>query len=274
MEIEVLQKIIKESFCGLTKFKVRDNILEIITPLSTLNNKFVSVFIKFEKQDFIITDGGWIDYNLYEYSAFEESEDLISRLRGQYLSNYDIKITTDKQGKNYYYKKTSNYKQLTIFIYDLANFAVGIINSHSLQFKDPKEETQREDFRKNVNTFLKDYYSDKVKFKAALDDFKNIKYNAIITPNSTDIYLLSYVTGSTPYYFENDLRRSIVNFEIAEKSKYRGYIKEKITIINNECDGYNTTKSGSILSLLEEKATQAPIIWADRNKLLSIIINN
>ena len=37
---------VKSDFCELTTYKVRNNSIEIITPFSTLNNKFISVFVK------------------------------------------------------------------------------------------------------------------------------------------------------------------------------------------------------------------------------------
>ena len=46
MELVEIYEEVKKSFCGLNSFKVRGDVIEISTPFSTLNNKFVSVFIK------------------------------------------------------------------------------------------------------------------------------------------------------------------------------------------------------------------------------------
>lgn len=37
--------IIKEEFCGLTTYKLRGKTIEIVTPFSTLRNKFVSILL-------------------------------------------------------------------------------------------------------------------------------------------------------------------------------------------------------------------------------------
>jgi hypothetical protein len=269
MDIQNIKDSITETFCGLTKFKQRGNILEVITAFSTLNNKFISVFIKIESDKYVVTDAGWIDKNVYDTPIFDESEDMIKRIISSYQYNYEIKITLDNSGNAYYYKNCSNPKYVPSLIFDLANFSVGVVNSFLIQFKDPKEEKERETFRKDANIFLKQYFSDSLKINASLDDFKNIKFNAIIT-RANKLILISYVTGSTQSYFESDLRKSIVNFEITEKSKYKNNITEKLTLINNNSNGYNTEKSVPIINLLNEKTTRPPITWSEKEQLINL----
>ncbi|HLF51896.1 hypothetical protein [Flavobacterium sp.] len=268
MDIQHIKDSIKETFCGLTNFKQRENILEVITAYSTLNNKFISIFVKFEKDRFVVTDAGWIDKNIYDTPTFDESEDILKRIINNYQYNYEIKTTIDAKGNLYYYKDCISPEQLPGLIFDLANFSVGVVNSFFIQFKDPKEEKERETFKKDANIFLKQHFGKSLKVNAPLDDFKNIKFNAIVS-NGEKLVLISYVTGSTQHYFESDLRKSIVNFEITEKSKYKNNIKEKITLINNQSNGYNTLKSGAILNLLDEKTTRPPIIWSEKEKILA-----
>ena len=85
------------------------------------------------------------------------------------------------------------------------------------------------------------------------------------------LYLITYVTGSTSYYFENDLRRSIVNFEISQKSVMRDVIKERISIINNESSGYDPIKASEIINLLSEKTSRPPINWSEKERILEYI---
>ena len=103
----------------------------------------------------------------------------------------------------------------------------------------------------------------------SLDDFQSIKFNAIINKDSK-LCLLTYVTGSTQNYFEDDLRKSIVNFEIAIKSKYKDLIKERITIINDTSDGYLPEKSSYIFELLNEKTTRKPIKWTEKEQIAEL----
>jgi len=270
MELLELYKVVKGNFCELTSYKVRGDVLEIITAFSTLNNKFVSVFIKEESGKIIVTDNGWVDLNEYETPLYEESEDIIKRILITYASTYGIKSTIDKTGVTFYYKTCSNSESLSSIVFDVANFVVGAVNSFCTQYMDAKEEKERETFRKDANAFLSSEYRAGVKFRQALEGISNIKFSAIITKKS-ELYLISYITGSTNNYFDNDIRKTIVNFEIALKSKYQDVIKERLSLINNLSDGYNTVKSASILSLLEEKTTREPIKWSEKEKIFEYV---
>lgn len=270
MDNEKVIEQIKKSFCNLTSFKERDNALEIITAFSTINNKFVSVFVTITNQKIVVTDSGWIDQNYYETPYFEESEDLIRRIISSYSLNYKVKSTLDKTGIEYYYKICNKIEEIPSAVFDLANFIVGAVNSFCIQYKDEKEEKERETFRSDANTFLKLNYNDDVKLRHYLDDYKNIKFNAIITKKSK-INLITYVTGSSPSYFENDLRKSIVNFEIAFKSKYENFIDERITIFNDKSEGYSPERSSSLFQLLNEKTTKEPIMWSEKELVLEYI---
>lgn len=263
-------QIIKNDFCSLTTYKLRGESLEIITPFSTLNNKFISVFIKQINGKYIISDAGWTDLNYYNVDINEESDDIIERIFSYYQQIYGILTTSDKAGTLHYYKSCSNLKDISTNVFDLSNFIVGAVNSLGIRYKDEKEEKEKESFRKNANTFLKVHYNNNVKLQKSLDDLKNIRFNALITKN-TDIFLVSYITGSSSYYFTNDLRKTIVNFEISDKSKYRNFIREKISIINDEAEGYNPKKLTSVIDLLNEKVTQEPIKWTEKEKILEII---
>ena len=268
-----LYKIVKGNFCDLTSYKARGDVLEIITAFSTLNSKFVSVFIKEDSGKIVVTDNGWVDLNIYETPLYEESEDIVKRILNNYASTYSVKSTVDKTGVTFYYKTCSNFESLSSTVFDVANFVVGAVNSFCIQYIDAKEEKERETFRKDANAFLSTGYRTDVKFRQPLEGINNIKFSAIITRKS-DLYLISYITGSTNNYFDNDIRKTIVNFEIALKSKYQNLIKERLTLINNHSEGYNPVKSASILSLLEEKTTREPIKWSEKEKIYEYVQTN
>lgn len=62
-----------------------------------------------------------------------------------------------------------------------------------------------------------------------------------------------------------------MNFEISEKSKYKDFIREKVSIINDEADGYHPEKLSSMMDLLNEKVTREPIKWTEKERILEII---
>lgn len=270
MDSEEIVKKIKTSFCNLTSFKVRDNILEVITAYSTINNKFISAFITSANGKIVVTDNGWIDQNYYDTPLFDESEDIISRVTTSFKASYNIKSTLDKSGVQFFYKTCNSLNEISSAVFDLANFTAGVINAFCIQYKDEKEEMERETFRTDANNFLKANYADQVRLRNSLEDYQNIKFSAIINKRSR-LYLITYVTGSTARYFENDLRKSIVNFELASKSKYKDIINEKITILNDKSFGFQPERSANIIELLVEKTTREPIKWTEREKLLEIV---
>ncbi|MGD0343165.1 MAG: hypothetical protein ABSA76_15800, partial [Bacteroidales bacterium] len=258
MNLLEIYDLVKKNFCELTSYKVRGEVLEVITAFSTMNNKFVSVFIKEDKNKLIVTDNGWVDLNVYETPIYEETEEITKRVIMSYANSFDIKSIDDKTGVRFYYKTCGNNENLSGIVFDVASFIVGAVNAFCIHYMDAKEEKERETFRKDANNFLSVRYNQNVKFRQPLDDFKNIKFSAIVTHKS-ELYLISYITGSSISYFDNDIRRTIVNYEIAIRSKYNVAIKERISLINNKSDGYNTVKSSSILGLLSEKTTRKPV---------------
>ena len=54
------------AYNSLWHFRDYGNTLEIITPVATINNMFVSIFITKRGDDYVATDGGWMDAGLYE----------------------------------------------------------------------------------------------------------------------------------------------------------------------------------------------------------------
>ena len=261
---------VKSNFCDLINYKLRDNSIEIITPFSTLNDKFVSVFVKEINNNFIVSDGGWTHLNYYDIHINEQSESITKRVLTYYQQNFQVKSTTDNAGTLFYFKTCQNLQELSSVVFDMSNFISGAVNALGIQYKDEKEEQERETFRRDANTFLKTNYNDNLSAKKSLDDLKNIRFSAIIIRNS-NLYLISYITGSTHQYFMNDLRKTIINFEISERSKYQSHIKEKISIINDMANGYHPEKSKSILDLLSEKINREPVKWTEKERILDII---
>ena len=101
--MEKLIEYIIKSYNSLWKIKKHGNTFEIITPIATTSNIFVSVFLTRRGDDFIVTDGGWIDSGMYECEA--NSDDIYYfKLFQYYLEDYEIDIL-EHAGYHYYYKK-------------------------------------------------------------------------------------------------------------------------------------------------------------------------
>jgi hypothetical protein len=273
MDQEIIYKHIKGAFCNLIDFKARGQSIEIITPFSTINNKFISIFITQREGKYIISDGGWVDQDVYGEVKDIDSEDILLRIQDEFISSYRVKTTVNNTGHLVFFKSTDDMKELASFAFDLATFLSAIINSRCIKFTNEKEIKEREKFRSEANSFLKNMYGDSVLFRKHLDDIKNIRFSAIIQKSSS-IYIVNYVTGSSSVYFANELRKCIVNFEIASTSIMNNYIAEKIALVNNEAKGFEPEKSGPILNLLRERSTKNYISWTERTELFKIIQPN
>jgi hypothetical protein len=65
---------VARDYSALWDFKFRGATLEIITPHSTISNKFVSVFLTEREGEFIVSDGGYLHTGEYvENEAIEQS---------------------------------------------------------------------------------------------------------------------------------------------------------------------------------------------------------
>ena len=63
-----------KAFSSLWSFKKRGNSIEIVTPVSTTNDVFVSVFLTMRGDEYIVTDGGWIDAGVYDIDEVNNSQ--------------------------------------------------------------------------------------------------------------------------------------------------------------------------------------------------------
>ncbi len=125
---EIIDKL-KSAFCNLTNFKVRNNALEVITAYSTINSKFVSVFITFTNKKIVVTDSGWVDQNYYDTPLYDESEFIINKVTNSVQSSFNVKSTLDREGVTFYYKTCDTIEQIPSAVFDLASFIVGVVVS-------------------------------------------------------------------------------------------------------------------------------------------------
>ncbi|RQO66813.1 hypothetical protein DBR40_21930 [Pedobacter sp. KBW01] len=230
----------------------------------------ISLFVTYTNGKIVVTDNGWIDQNYYNFTVSDSNVLIQNRIISSFESTYSIKSTIDFTGVKFFYKTCKQESEITSAIFDLGHFCVGVINALIIDFSDDKEAKEKERFKSDANDFIRLNYDNNVHFRHSLDDLKGVRFNAIIS-KKTDIYLLSYVTGSSQNLFNDDLRKSIVNFELASKSKFINNIKEMLTLINDECDGYKIEANSQVMGLLEEKTTKPPIPWSNKEKLLELI---
>ena len=173
--------IIKKDFCHLFQFKIHGDTLEVITPLVTLTDKFVSVFVTQRGDKLIVTDGGWIHQNIYEYPNEFDDKEIVFVLFNQYKEYYNIKHTDNKTNPMYF-RAITKIELLSAAVFDVANFIVGVVNAYAVDYRDKKDKEERDKFKSETNDFFKEHYKDN--FKSNYQVFDGIKYNgALIIKN-------------------------------------------------------------------------------------------
>jgi hypothetical protein len=266
MNMDGIFQDVKNSFCSLWAFKVRGNTLEVITPYSTTNLKFISVFVTLQQGQYIVTDGGWLNSSEYQVHI-DYDDDIFMRIFNHYESTYNIKKLEQLKGI-YYFKSTDRADLIPNLVYDLANFLSSIISTSQIQFVDQKEKEDKETFGKIADSFISGIINkEKLKFRKELgEEYKNVRFNAIVS-NGNRLKLVKYITGSTLPYFLSSLTKATVDFEITNNSPFNPFIDSRVALINDSAPGFKSDKLFRYIETLEEHTKMPNIRWSEREKL-------
>jgi hypothetical protein len=265
-------EIIIKAFNSLWNIKKYGKTIEIITPLLTTNDCFVSIFLTERDGRYIVTDGGWISENFYN-NFFDNDDEYYQRLFMFYKEQFKIK-ETEAKSRIYYFKSTERKELIQNIALEMSTFISTVVSSSFVQFQDNKDKDLHKRFNTNVNNYLTDITGKgkkDIKFNSAADErFKNIKFNAVIVDKSR-FTLINYVTGTTDYFFKGSIGRSIMNFELINKTFLKDTIRKRITVVNDQATGYDVTKLHQYIDLAADKAESEIIMWSDKNKLCNHI---
>ena len=82
---EIINEIIT-AFSALWHVRRVGNSYEIITPVPTSNDMFVSVFLTKRENEYVVTDAGWIDSGVYDIDEIGDS--VYKKITAYYTENY------------------------------------------------------------------------------------------------------------------------------------------------------------------------------------------
>lgn len=269
--VETLYNDIVTTFGNLWSFKNREKSIEIITPFATTNHRFISVFLTIQGNDYIVTDGGWIEQGIYD-NNFNLDEDCYKKIILHYQDVFKIRETKNAAKTTYFYKKTNNPISVASIVFDLSNFISTIVSLSFVEYTEKEEKETKERFNKKANLYLSQIVDNEhIKFNAPIDDNKKIKFSAIVTKKQNEFILLNYITGSSDYYFSNSISKTNMMFEMAVKTQYTDFIRKKISIIDTEASGYIPQKVNPFLNHLSENTNSVEVNWHDRERLPELI---
>jgi len=262
---------LKSDFGALWGCRERGDSVELVTPFCTSSQKFVSVFISLREKAFIVSDGGWLgnETDFYGRGAEPEEEQYCDCVK-HFSEVFRVRIGTNTKNETVYYKTTDRLDLLSGAVFDIANFVVTVANAGALESDEATANRTR--FRREARAFVSaEFGPDKARFNEKVPGLNEVRFNAVVYPRPNTICLISYVTGSTPFYFSREFSNAIVGFELANtKSSAQHLIKSRIALLNDEADGYVAERNGQLLDLLGRHHGKA-VTWTNRSELLDTI---
>lgn len=276
MELNNIINSIKDNFSSVWQTKERGASVEIITPYATTNNRFISVFLTKRGDEFIITDGGWVNSGVYDNDVSNEGG-CLNKILFHYINAFDIKETSNKNKDSnqvsFYYVKTNNLIDIPSRVLDLATFIQNIVSTSLIEFVDKEEKEAQKRFVTLANDYIKSNVPiEKVKFNTFLNpEKKELKFNALYYYGPSEITLLNYITGSSVSYFSNSIFKANTLFEMADESLYKNYVRKKITILDTNAKGYVPNKIGHYLVHLQKQTGTVNLEWSSREQLFNLL---
>ena len=266
--MENLFNSIRESYNSLWHVKVLGESLEIITPMATTNESFVSVFVTKRGDDYVVTDGGWISAGYYECDL-ELMCAAYNKLFQYYLENYNI-LQTVGHGRTMFYKKVREKNLVVNAVFELSNFISSIVSGSNIQFQADKKEHR---FRIKVRDFLtKDFGKGSFEFNRGLTESSSIKYGAI-SHFAGHTQLLNIVTGSNTGYYSSSLCRSDVYFEAACNYRDRYKINKKVALLDDSSPSvFESPQVRELIALSRAKKDNILLPWSEKEKLSEMLI--
>ena len=116
---------------------MRGETMEVVTPIATTSDKFVSVFIAKRGDAYVVTDGGWISEGKYDSDL-----PLLDAIYGRVFEYYKGEYNVNELAANnyiYYYKKTTDIRMVSSMVFDMASFTNGVVSASLINYQEKKE---------------------------------------------------------------------------------------------------------------------------------------
>ena len=266
--MDKLFKSIINSYNSLWHAKVLGDSLEIVTPMVTTNECFVSVFVTKRSDYYVVTDGGWISAGYYDCDLSLMGS-AYNKLFQYYLDNYNI-LQTVGHGRTMYYKKVREENMVVNCVFELSNFISAVVSGTNIQFMADKKEQR---FRQTVREYLiQEFEEGTFKYKQKLIPNSAIEYGAI-SNFSGHLQLLNIVTGSNIGYYRDSLCRSNFYFEAAQRYADSLRINKTIAILDDTTPSvYNSLPVREMIELSAERTGNTLLPWREIDSLAELLV--
>lgn len=260
---------VSRDYSAMWDFKFRGPTLEIVTPHSTISDKFVSVFLTEREGMFIVSDGGYLHSADYAENENIKAGRCYNNAFGHYERYYSVQRVSDRNGKVIFYTKTANRALVSSLIHDMASFVVGVANAQYMTLETDREVVTRQRFAKAAGSFLLDSFPGRqIKFNQELRPDDRIHFSAGIWRNSR-VNLVQFITGYDSYHFDSSMAKATMNFLAVTGSSLQPSVQRKISLIDTSAGGYGTRGNSSYASLLG--GTSSMLYWDERRDIVDLI---
>ncbi len=262
--MEELIREIVTTFSSLWQIKKIGESYEIITPVPTSNNMFVSVFLTKRENEYVVTDAGWIDSGVYDID--EISDNAYKKIMRYYIESYGIK-TLRYRNLIYHYKKTDKAILIPNIVFDVSAFISGIVSTSCAEIAQTTDKSYNI-FNRKAHSFLRtfvpnDNFLSKKEIKEA---FPALSFGAAIKGRS-GVSLLNFATGSNDNYYINSLCKSQTSFEIVQESDSNNTFSNRILLLDDTKKSLTSEKVGVYVDFVRSKQICDIDMWGNRNVL-------
>lgn len=268
--MENLYRHITDAFHSLWQMKKRGQSIEIVTPYPTCTDKSVSVFVTLRGDEYVVTDGGWVDDGSYD--VYLPMDDALFLRMYEFLGDEHGVQSLIGRGTVFHYKKTSDVEFVPNLVEDVARFVADVITAASMNIANPKEQEAKSSFAKRANVYIKDVFGDGFQSGFSLDKMPGVRFSAKIE-NKGRITLVNYVTGSHASYYISSLGRSSLGFDMLESQGINAFVKNRVMLLDSEARAYSDVKVIPYIKLMDTKHDRVVIPWSRRKEIKDMVMN-
>lgn len=265
MDCRILQAF-KDDFSALWQCRALGSSIEITTPFLLPDSTLLSLFLTTRAGQKVVCEGGTISEILDEECGFPADE--VESVIETYKTRFGVRETKGEGGIPMYYKITSLDSLITSIAFDLANFALAVINALAGGVSEDAIGEPESNFKTQANDFFRGLLSPRVNvsFNKELPQVKGVKFSAIIT-SANKFCLIQYINGANLSYFRKSATEAMFNFEQAASSTLEDKIIKKVPLVNNTAKGYKPAKLEAHFSRLNSITGSSLTNWTEKDIL-------
>jgi hypothetical protein len=263
-----ITELLKADFNTLWRCSQLGDTLEISTPYRMPDSTLFSLFLTEREDRFIASDGGAVAELLVEHSYLPEEE--WKRELSALAKTHGLKEGAN-EGVPIFFKDCKEEKIISSISFDVANFATMAANL-LISVEEVEEQGKETDsrFQSKAHDFLLDTIRDTGRSFYTNHKIPNgpeVNFSAVIE-SSSNIWVVSYITGSGLKRFRSNLSDTAISFKEAWSSDAAPKIKRTIPLMNSDSRGYQPMRMRPRIRFLEDEAKESAVSWAE-NYLLN-----